>query len=69
MKNEKKKKKKKTQKTKGKNKKVKKQFPLSSKPKLIQSKNSFIDIKKRFDTHLVASPILLAEFGISVSSV
>ena len=61
--------KKRTQKTKGKNKKVKKQFTLSSKPKLIQSKNSFIDIKKGFDTQLVASPILLAKFGISVSSV
>ena len=52
-----------------KKKKVKKQFTLSSKPKLIQSKNSFIDIKKRFDTQLVASPILSAKFGISVSSV
>ena len=62
-------KKKKPQKIKGKKKKVKKQFTLSSKPKLIQSKNSFIDIKKRFDTQLVASPILLAKFGISVSSV
>ena len=60
--------KKRTQKTKGKTKKVKKQFTLSSKPKLIQSKNSFIDIKKKFDTHL-ASPILLIKFGISVSSV
>ena len=55
------------QKTKGKNKKVKKQFTLSSKPKLIQSKNSFIDIKKKFDTF--SSPILLIKFGISVSSV